>query len=177
MTDHAIALDDTAHLPSSMSVAVIMQCTPTDNPWIDNAWTAVGVTGDTHVDAEKGEHVRVINEQAGVRHILHSGFNISLHVDECESYYHNLKSPEPGCYVIARNDDEDIPVPYLVTLSFDEANAYLECEDIVFPVAMPPEIYRWMEGFVLQHYVPEKRVKRKRNNWKKSADTPQGQPS
>lgn len=177
MPEHAIDSVDDARLPSSMPIAVIMQSKLSDNPWIDQAWTAVGVTGDTQVKKEQGDLVRVIKDQAGVRHILYPGFNIRLHADECESYYHNLKSPEPVCYVIARNDDEDVPVPYLVTLSFDEANAYLECEDIVYPVAMPPEIYRWLEGFVLQHYVPEKRVKRKRNNWKKSGDAPRGQPA
>jgi len=28
-------------------------------------------------------------------------------------------------------------------------------------------VYRWAEKFVLEHYVPEKKKKRKRENWKK----------
>ena len=33
---------------------------------------------------------------------------------------------------------------------------------------MPGELYHWAERFVLEHYVPEKKRKRKRNNWKES---------
>lgn len=56
-------------------------------------------------------------------------------------------------------------------MSSDEANAHLECEDEVFVVDVPPELYRWTEAFVLMHYTAEKRKKRKRDNWKE-----QGQP-
>ena len=90
-----------------------------------------------------------------------------MYDDECESYYHNIKSPDPGCYVITRDNDEGAPVPYIVTLSFDEANAYLECEGEAFTVPIPPELYRWTEEFVLQNYMPEKRIKRKRKDWRK----------
>jgi len=92
-----------------------------------------------------------------------------LYVDECESYYHNLLAKTPRCYVIARRDEDAVPVPFLVSLSFDEAHAYLEADDEVFEVDMPPEIYRWTEAFVLHHYTPEKRVKRKRQNWRGEA--------
>lgn len=168
MPDNASLIDNRDQLPDAMAVAVVMERRPSDHPWVDEVWTATGVTGDTQANGDHGGDVRIVDEQAGVMRVLHPGFRISLHTDECESYYHNLKSPEPGCYVIARNDEDDVPVPYLVSLSFDEANAYQECEDLVYQVAMPPEMYRWVEYFVLQHYVPEKRVKRKRNNWKNS---------
>ena len=42
----------------------------------------------------------------------------------------------------------------------------METDEIVESVGMPAELYRWVERFVLQHYVPEKRRKRKRDNWK-----------
>jgi hypothetical protein len=64
-----------------------------------------------------------------------------------------------------------VPRPFLVSLSFDEANAYLETDDVdVFPVAMPPELYRWIEAFVLAHYVPEPRRKRKRDDWREGVN-------
>jgi hypothetical protein len=53
----------------------------------------------------------------------------------------------------------------LVSASFDEAHAYLEAEGDAEAVPMPPEIYQWVERFVLKHYVPERKVKRKRRNW------------
>ena len=69
----------------------------------------------------------------------------------------------PGAHV---EDYDDPPDPFIVTLSFDEAHAYLEGEDDIFDVDVPPELYRWVEAFVLVNYAPEKRVKRKRKNWK-----------
>ena len=32
--------------------------------------------------------------------------------------------------------------------------------------ACPPEVHQWLEYFVLAHFIPEKRLKRKRDNWK-----------
>ena len=162
------------NLPDSMSVAVVMECRPSSNVWLDEIWSVSGVTGDTQSGGSQPGSVRVINEQKDIRQLLYSGFNITLHVDECESYYHNLKAPEPGCYVIARNNSDEVPIPFLVSLSFDEANAYMECEDTVFTVPMSAELYRWTEQFVLLNYVPEKRVKRKRNNWKNAGNEKQG---
>ena len=54
-----------------------------------------------------------------------------------------------------------VPVPVLVTLSFDEANAYGEGGATVYHVAIPAELYAWVERYVLTHYVPEKKYKRK----------------
>ena len=170
-------LEDTKQsLPQSMSVAVIMERRQSSNPWVDEVWRATGVTGDPQTgatdDTATRTRARVIQEQAGTQQILYSGFTITLHVDECESYYHNLVSPEPGCYVITRTSDDEKPVPSKVTLSFDEANAYVECEGEAFAVPLPAELYRWTEEFVLQHYMPEKRVKRKRRDWRKESHVP-----
>jgi len=174
MSGSASLEDEKGILPKTMPVAVIMECRPSSNVWLDEVWSASGVTGDTQSESAQPGSVRVINEQEDVRQLMYSGFNITLYVDECESYYHNLKAPEPGCYVIARNDSNEVPVPFLVSLSFDEANAYMECEDIVFTVPMSAELYRWTEKFVLLNYVPEKRVKRKRQNWKNAGNEKPG---
>ena len=52
-----------------------------------------------------------------------------------------------------------------VSLSFDEAHAYLEGDDTVYAVDIPPELYRWTESFVLTHYCPQQMKKRKRRDW------------
>jgi hypothetical protein len=164
--------DRNQSLPKRMSVAVIMERRESNSPWADEVWRAAGVIGDTAPSTTDGlsqsaPAVRVINEQHGVQQLLYPGFTITLHADECESYYHNLMSPQPGCYVITRSNSDEVPIPNKVTLSFDEANAYLECEGEAFSVPLPAELYRWTEEFVLQHYMPEKRVKRKRRDWRK----------
>ena len=164
-------------LPKSMAVAVIMERHQSSSRWVDEVWRAAGVIGDARSSMADGSVQstsagRVINEQPGVHQLLYPGFTITLYVDECESYYHNLMSPQPGCYVITRSNSDDVPIPKKVTLSFDEANAYLECEGEAFAVPLPAELYRWTEEFVLQHYMPEKRVKRKRRDWRKEALEP-----
>ena len=68
--------------------------------------------------------------------------------------------------MLRQDDGEDEPVPFLVSLSFDEAHAYLEGDDTVFAVDIPAEMYRWIESFVLAHYCPQQLKKRKRKNWK-----------
>ncbi len=154
-------------LPHVFPVRILMRCQPVrDNPWIDHRWTAVGVTAGDPGGGERtgGQSV----ERGGEREVLFSGNQVALHRDECESYYHNLVAPEPQCYVIARADEKGAPQPFLVSLSFDEANAYMETDDVeVYPVAMSPELYRWTEAFVLANFVPETRRKRKRDDWRR----------
>lgn len=112
------------------------------------------------------ESPRTVCDEGDVMQVLYSGFKVRLYVDACESYYFNLISPNPQCYVIARLDEDNVPVPFLVSMSFDEAQAYSEADEEVYVVDIPPELYRWTEAFVLQHYHPQKRKKRKRDDWK-----------
>jgi hypothetical protein len=57
-----------------------------------------------------------------------------------------------------------------VTANPDEASAHLEGDEQVFATPIPPEIYKELERFVVEYYVPRPRRKRKRKNWSKSAD-------
>lgn len=168
MTDTQVDQLDEA-LPSSFAVSAIMERRPSTSPWADYTWNAVGVTVAS--DNATSEAVKIFDE-GDVARFQHFGLKMELHKDECESYYHNLVSPTPRCFVIAEADDEAPPKPFLVSMSFDEAHAYLEGDSEVYAVDIPPELYRWSEAYVLQHYVPEKKTKRKLKNWSES-DTPQ----
>jgi hypothetical protein len=46
---------------------------------------------------------------------------------------------------------------------------------MVYAVPMPPELYRWCELFVLNHYVPEQKKKRRLKNWRNEAAEGEGQ--
>lgn len=158
--------DQLQDLPGHFPVEVLMQSQPGKaNRWSDDQWQAIGVMAREYSEEDEQE-VQLVHEEGDTRSFLYSGFAVRLYVDECESYYYNLISPEPRCYVIAQRDDAGTPVPFLVSMSSDEANAHLECEDEVYTVDVPPELYRWTEAFVLMHYTAEKRRKRKRDNWK-----------
>jgi len=138
---------------------------PLNSAWCDYQWSAIGIAVTANENAQSNE-ARLVHENGDTRQYMYSGFNIRLHIDECESYYQNLMSPTPRCYVVASRDDNDTPEPFLVCMSFDEAHAYLEGDEEVYDVDIPPELYCWTEAFVLTHYAPEKRLKRKRQNWK-----------
>ncbi|WP_428609778.1 DUF3305 domain-containing protein [Sedimenticola sp.] len=157
-------------VPTDFSLSVLMQRSPSASPWQDDRWEAIGVTAKRWDLAGKAESVSLVHEQGEIRQYLYPGFRLRLYADECESYYHNLCAPDPHCFVIANNNGEGVPVPFLVSLSFDEANAYQEGDEEVYTVAMPPELYRWCELFVLNHYVPEKKKKRHLTDWRKEAD-------
>jgi hypothetical protein len=157
-------------LPQSFAISVIMEQSPSSSPWEEECWEAVGVTVSSAGDESSGGTVTQIYEEKGVRRFLNPGFRIRLYTDECESYYHNLMSPTPRCYVVADADENGVPVPFLISLSFDEAHAYLEGEEIVYAVDIPPELYRWSEAFVLAYYVPEKKRKRNLVDWKASPE-------
>lgn len=157
---------NTMVLAESFPASVIMESRPSKNKWIDEVWDAIGV-----VTQSGTTDVKVI-KQGDIKQVIYAGLKINLHLDECESYYHNLMSPKPGCFIVAREEDEDgedrdIPIPFLVTMSFDEAHAYLEGDDIVYAVPIPPELYSWVEAYIVENYSAEKRIKRKRKNWKK----------
>ena len=152
-------------IPGQKSVAVIMERRPSSHKWANYTYDAVGVV--VRADGEERSVERVFQD-GDVEHFLITGLGINLYEDECESYYHNMMSPEPGCFLVADqpDDSDDLPIPYLASLSFDEAHAYLEGDELVFSVPIPKELYQWAEAYVLTHYVAVKKTKRKLKNWK-----------
>lgn len=165
----------TTDLPDKMQLGVIFERFPSSSPWLEYRWDVAGVVA---VSADTPDEFRQVNDLGDRQQYLYTSLSVLLHKDECESYYHNMKSPQPGCFVVARKHEDDAnqaPEPFLVTLSFDEAHSYLEGDDEVFAVPIPPELYQWTEAYVIEHYAPEKRKKRKRTDWKSGpSGTPRG---
>ncbi|MCP4185988.1 MAG: DUF3305 domain-containing protein [Gammaproteobacteria bacterium] len=156
-------------LPQKKTVSVIMEKRVADNAWIDYSYRALGV-----VVGESGEdrQIKKIFTDGEVEHYLVTGLTLELYEDECESYYHNLMSPKPGCFIVAdeTNDLDEMPLPYLVSMSFDEVHAYLEGDEQVYAVEIPAELYQWAEAFILTHYIATKKIKRKLKNWKQESN-------
>lgn len=160
--------DFTQKLPENMPMAVIVQKSPSDHPWLEFSYDVIGVVPS---DQHETQQIKLIHQENGIEKYLVSGLVLQLYADECESYYHNLMSPKPGCFVVANETDDldEMPVPYLVSLSFDEVHAYLEGGEQVFAVPIPKQLYQWVEAYVLTHYVASKRKKRKLTDWKEQA--------
>lgn len=162
---HPVPLQDHTPAPSRYQVAVLMQCVPVnDNPWISARWEVLSVIpARLAVIADASEPFTYCD---GHRIVRHDGLDLRLHPDESESYYHNLMVDDPRCFVVCRQDEAaGVPIPTLVTVSFDEANAYAEGDDRVESVALPFSLQQALESYVLTHYVPTRKIKRKRQKW------------
>ena len=147
-------------------VSVVMESKPSGSPWQNMSWNAVGVCRLSPHSNHEDDVQYMRNDE--IEQFVYRHLNLRLFPDECESYYHNLMSPNPSCFVIARENDRGQPVPFLVSMSFDEAHAYQEGDDLVYSVPIPVELYAYLEAYVIEHYRPIQRKKRKRENWKGS---------
>ena len=151
-------------VPGFFDVAVLMERRPGVTRWQPDVWTPVGLVAGEVARGQPGRP-ELMPAVAGSERMLWRGFQLRLFRDEAESYYYTLVSPRPMAFVVMRRSDASLPVPVLVTPSFDEANAYSEGDDDVETVDMPAELVQWLEAFVIENYVPEKRKKRKRRAW------------
>ena len=139
------------------------------NRWVSESWKAVGVAVGARTVAGGEENPLCLVSGRDASQYLWTGLTVELFPDETESYYHNLMVGTPGCYIVVRPRADGMPEPVLVTLSFDAGQAYQEADETVYAVPLPPELYRAAEAFVIAHYVPEKKRKRKLENWKEDA--------
>ena len=158
----------TTPVPDAFSVSVIVEFIETqDNRWETGRWQVAGVVATGPDDGEETPP-RQLHAATEGRQYLYTGLDLRLFRDDAESYYYNLVSDNPSVFVICNQETGEPLQPFIATLSYGEATSYMETDEIVETVAMPPELYRWTERFVLEHYVPEKRKKRKRDNWKET---------
>ena len=165
-------LEGADSIPDSFPVVVLMQRSPVkDNRWIDFRWEVLSVvTAGSAAEAPSEIATADQADNTSSKIVRYDDMAIRLFPDEAESYYHNLMMEQPRCFVVCRESGEDnTPIPVLVTASFDEANAYVEGDERVESVSLPESLFNPVESFVLNHYVPIKRIKRKRKNWKKSS--------
>lgn len=156
--------DESPRVPERFFVAVLMERRRGVTPWQEYVWAPVGLIAGAVAAGPVGVPLAMPSDGDVLRE-LWRGLEVRLHRDEVESYYHNLISPQPLAFVVMRDGNADHRVPAIVTLCFDEASAYLEADDQVEPVAMPPELVQWVEHFVVEHYVPERRTRRERKAW------------
>ncbi len=160
-----IQKDSLRFTASALPVSVIMQREERQHgDWSYPSWQALGVVAGEQV-TKPGLKRTLVRCDDSNQEYLWSGFTLELFKDGAESYYYNLIGTNPSLFVICREEDDGSLVPSLVTANPDEAGAHMEADDTVFSVAMPAEIYKWLEAFVVENYVPQRKKKRKRTDW------------
>jgi hypothetical protein len=138
-------------------------------PWSVPSWRAVSVVAGEHVIGA-GRGRSPVYEGEDEAQYLWSGLALSLYRDLAEEYWYNLTGDNPSLFVICHESPDGELTPFQVTADHDSATTCLESDDQVFAVPIPPEIYRYLEAFVVAHFVPQERKKRKRKNWSETTD-------
>ena len=134
------------------------------NRWIEERWRVIGVIAGRAEDSEKIVRTVLRTGPDGEQY-LWTGFVLRLRPYEADSYYYNIIGQNPSLYVYCRPDDTGEPCPHTVTAEYIEAMSVSETGNMSFAVPMPPEVYRVIEDYVLEHYEPdEPKMKRKRDN-------------
>ena len=152
----------------SFPVSIVMQHRVIENNiWIADQWEAEAVIAGGR-DATGNVPEKLVSRIGATEEkYIWVNYQVNLFADQAESYYFNIISDTPFVFVMCRDEKGDGElIPFNVSVNYDEAASYMELDDHVFQVPMPPEIYRWVEAFVLNNYVPVKKKKRKLENWK-----------
>jgi hypothetical protein len=166
-------------LKNNFPVSIVMQYRLIENNiWIADQWEVEAVIAgakDTTGDIPERTVSRIGTTE---EKYIWINYKVSLFADEAESYYFNIISDTPFVFVVCRDEDGDGElIPFNVSVNYDEASSYMELDDQVFQVPMPAEIYRWVEAFVVNNYVPIKKKKRKLVNWKDNPQKPEYEPN
>lgn len=132
--------------------------------WSVPSWRAVSVIAGEHV-AGRASGRSTIHETDDEAQYLWSGLALMLHRDLAEEYWYNLTGDNPSLFVICHEAPDGELTPFQVTADHDSATTCLESDDQVFAVSIPPELYQELEKFIVAHFVPQERKKRKRKNW------------
>lgn len=162
----------TAELPTrterpSLDVAVLMRRERVQGPsahWQPWRWVLDSVVPD---EPAFSTAPRLLRDEAGEQLWLHPGFKAELFRDDAEGYHLNITTPAPCWFVLWRMQDEPslaewpIPLPVVVSLSYNEAGRWLDAQETVEQVPAPPEVVAWVGAYVAEHYVIEPK-KRKR---------------
>jgi hypothetical protein len=133
-----------------MPIAVVMQRRASNSRWVDHVWEPWSV-----LSGYGGENtVRQLVGEEKVAQWLHPGFELVLHKDEIEGYYMSVSAQDPRVFVLWRMDEERA-LPLELTASTDEAARWMDGGHSVDGVAMPPEVFAWVGGYVEANYRPE----------------------
>jgi hypothetical protein len=137
--------------------------------WSLPSWEAVSVLVGERFAAGEARR-QPLREIDGVTHYLWDGFELGLYRDAAETYWYNLTGVRPSLYVICHELHGGELEPTEVTADHADATSAVETDCKSFAVPIPPEVIGQIEEFVMTHFKPEPRHKRKRENW--SEDSP-----
>lgn len=144
----------------AVQVAVVMEREANPNPW--EAWRFRLVDVVPYQEAF-GSAARVLRDDGRLRRTLYPGFRLELFRDEAEGYHLNLQTGTPVWFVMWRIDDEDPSRawPETVSVSYTEAGRWLDAQERIDNVPLPPDLVAWLQAYTDEHYRPEPKQRRR----------------
>ncbi len=142
------------HDRPAIDLAVVMERETAPNRW--EAWRHRPVEV-LACEPAFGAAPSVLRDDGRVARTLHPGLRLELFRDECEGYYLNLTSGAASWFVLWRVDDDDASRawPVALSVSYNEAGRWLDAQERVDNLALPPEAVRWLQAFSDANYRPE----------------------
>jgi len=161
-------MKDAPPLHSHLPVTVLVQCTQTpEHRWQAEKRQVVAVLPRGAMlppSAAKSEERPDLTQ--GAQMLRYDHLQIELHADEADSYFLNISTTQPRCFVVlSENDETGKHEPFIVTASPDLAASYESVDHPIEVVALDPALYPAIEAFVLTHHIPQEFKKRKRKDW------------
>lgn len=139
-------------------VTVLLRCEQRQRGrWSFPVWSLSGLLPGRVGDA-RGQ----VHDQDGTREYIWPGLSIRLLASRAETYWFNLGSTDPSVFVVCREDPVYGLMPLSVTLDQDEASRQIEGDGEVFRAPVPEGLLRRLETFVMDHYTPSERRRKRR---------------
>ena len=144
----------------AVTVAVVIEREAQPNRWEDWRFRIAEVVAD---EGGFGAWPQVLRDDGRLQVAIHPGFTLELFRDEAEGYHLNLTSGAPVWFVMWRlaEDDPSTALPQTVSLSYHEAGRWLDAQERVDNVPLPPDLVAWLQAFTDEHHRPEPKRRRR----------------
>lgn len=133
-----------------------------------SGWSLVNWEGVAVLVGERfaaGEIRRApLGESDGGTQYMWDGLCLQLYRDAAETYWFNLTGTRPSLFIVCSEEGGELQ-PVTVTADHDESTSAVEADYKVFAVPIPAEIIGPLEEFVMTHFKPRERKKRRREGW------------
>jgi Protein of unknown function (DUF3305) len=168
----------------TLNVSVIMRREPivgAMSRWQSHRWVLEDVVleGEASIDVVE-KTALLISKNDSIERWKHAGYSVELYADDAEGYYLNVTTDAPCWFVLWRMEeiaedgagitDEPIAKPEMVSLSYHDAGRWLDAQETVEQVPLPPEVVAWLQAFVDEHHVIETKKRKRPESFKRLED-------
>jgi Protein of unknown function (DUF3305) len=148
-------------ISEKVNIGVVAERRRGRGQWAGDVWRAVELLPG-EPSAQAG--ALLAQGEGWSRHFLGSA-ELALYPSDTDSYKFNLESSNPSVFVMLRPEESGVGVRLVgATVCAAEATAHSESGvDMIEAMAMPRDIFDWVQSFVATHHVERESYKRTRD--------------